>query len=454
MKTFVMFVCVFVICVSSAVAVPTITINRVSGWGYPFIEVEGVVTGVDTSLYGVYMSLAPQGVGFWSKPALTGGRTEIAPDGKFLCQYSVGWGDRTDRIASDFAVALYPNSVTVPMNSNTRGIPNYGYAAIGYYERFGTEIDLNGRRFGVKSSSCPTVWDPPNMVAGFAVPVGPNNNYFYPSPNVVVKDSNGYIDLQILGNADQRLCAELVALDHLGYGTYKSVVNVGNIPAGVTVSPGYLFDVFGDLTSSNTNREIDTELGDVAVKNGGTAQFVMQSNNPNIFTAHPFNMTTTGRIQTTISWRPERIDFLMENLDTHESRMWGYTGSYLPTNPGQAQFRINAWVSDEKIWVPTSLTAVEVQSFNYAAGDNGTMVIAVGEVEVLDKISGTGDLIVNGTLMVGSIVQDSLTIGAGGSVIISEVAAQAGEVPEPGIVLLLCSGLVVIFCKRRIKRLK
>lgn len=362
MKAFL--VCVVLLFSSQALAAVTLTIDELSPWGDPNLFVRGTVTGVDFSLYDAFVSAAPQGVGFWSKAYIdspdNARPTVVNQFGKFDCSWSVGTTTNTglmDRIASDFVVTLYKKTnEPIPGNWNSRGIPNYGYDAIAYKERWGRTIELGGQTFGVKSSEIPVFGTNP----GSTQAVGPNNNIFSSSPSSVYKDADS-IHLTVNNMA----CTEIVALDKFGLGTYVSVMNIGNIPAGVTVAPGYLFDVFGDVTIGNQNREIDIELGDVAVKNGGhTAQFAMQGYGP---TVNAFDMSTIGQIRSTISLRPKRIDFKLENLDTLQVQTWTYTGADLPKEPGQIQFRINAWISDKNIYNPAVPLDVEVKSFTYAA---------------------------------------------------------------------------------------
>ncbi len=89
------------------------------------------------------------------------------------------------------------------------------------------------------------------------------------------------------------------------------------------------------------------------------------------------------------------------------------------------------------------------------AGDldnSGTVTVGSGsDFEVSGNLTGTGNLIVNGILTANSIVQNSLTIGAGEMVTISPLSGgplaaqnQISPVPEPAtITLLLLAGMAV-----------
>ena len=75
---------------------------------------------------------------------------------------------------------------------------------------------------------------------------------------------------------------------------------------------------------------------------------------------------------------------------------------------------------------------------------NGVFTVNDGPVQV-DSLTGTGTTVVHSSLTADSIVQNTLTIGAGGSVTIRETAGAASgtnvnAVPEPGLWVLLCAG--------------
>jgi autotransporter-associated beta strand protein len=79
-----------------------------------------------------------------------------------------------------------------------------------------------------------------------------------------------------------------------------------------------------------------------------------------------------------------------------------------------------------------------------AVNNDGSFSVLAGTKKVA-SISGTGTTTVNSSLVAGSIVQDTLVIGAGGSVTIAASvpfsgAAGANAVPEPGTILLTLLG--------------
>lgn len=85
---------------------------------------------------------------------------------------------------------------------------------------------------------------------------------------------------------------------------------------------------------------------------------------------------------------------------------------------------------------------------------NAAALTVAGGLHELGRISGNGTLVVqpDTTLVADSIVQDTLSIGAGATVVIRETGAQqAAAVPEPGLLALLLGGGVVLavrLCRR------
>jgi hypothetical protein len=83
---------------------------------------------------------------------------------------------------------------------------------------------------------------------------------------------------------------------------------------------------------------------------------------------------------------------------------------------------------------------------------NSAALNLVGGVRQLGDVTGSGTLTVQPgtTLVADSIVQDTLTIGAGGAVVIRETTAQgASAVPEPGLLALLLGGAAAGLLWRR-----
>ena len=93
-----------------------------------------------------------------------------------------------------------------------------------------------------------------------------------------------------------------------------------------------------------------------------------------------------------------------------------------------------------------------------AVANNSTAgggLLVSGTNQVVGAITGTGKTTVNGSLTADSIVQNTLEIGAGGSVVIRETTSAADgaqSVPEPGTLLLVLCGLLPLAGYARRKR--
>jgi hypothetical protein len=85
-----------------------------------------------------------------------------------------------------------------------------------------------------------------------------------------------------------------------------------------------------------------------------------------------------------------------------------------------------------------------------------TLTVTASSVVAAGDISGAGSTAVNGSLTANSIVQDTLSIGAGGSVTIREVpvAAGASAVPEPGTWALLMAAAACLAVFARVRRVR
>jgi len=159
----------------------SITIDSVSPFGADPNAISGRVTGVDFSQYVVAPYIQVEGAGWWTKPYDTAPTVNINPDGTWHVADVATGG--LDRLATVIAAAVYPKTLTLPVTSGGTGVPNHGYAAIAFKERWGTTIDWQGYTWAVKTSD--------------STPVGPGSNRFVSTTDAVWKDANDKMHLTV-----------------------------------------------------------------------------------------------------------------------------------------------------------------------------------------------------------------------------------------------------------------
>lgn len=132
------------------------------------------------------------------------------------------------------------------------------------FERYQTRYDLNHILFAVKDSG--------------GEQVGPGNNIFSDSKEVVFQDESGGIHLRLREVQNHVLAAEIVSLDAKGLGRYEFVLegNLDQIPSHVIVSPFLYADDENevDIEFSSWN-ETDNEQESPWLKEGNY-QFIVQ----------------------------------------------------------------------------------------------------------------------------------------------------------------------------------
>jgi hypothetical protein len=110
---------------------------------------------------------------------------------------------------------------------------------------------------------------------------------------------------------------------------------------------------------------------------------------------------------------------------------------------------------DAVINTPHTVRVESIESaFSVTTSNGGQLLVKpVGALDVVGAISGTGRTTVHGRLTAASIVQDTLSIGAGGSVVIREATgagAGVNAVPEPAVwTLLIAAGACLLPVVRR-----
>jgi autotransporter-associated beta strand protein len=329
----------------------SITIDSVSPFGSDPNAISGRVTGVDFSQYVVAPYIQVEGAGWWTKPFDTAPTVNINLDGTWHVPDVATGG--LDRLATVIAVAVYPKTLTFPITSGGRGVPDYGYTAIAFKERWGTTIDWQGYTWAVKTSD--------------STPVGPGSNRFVSTPDAVWKDANDKIHLTVKPIVspttwDKGYGSEIIQTQPLGYGKYSFEIenSLDDLPASVTVA-AFLWDCRGS-SAVNANREIDIEYSTWGVPTDPNAQFVVQ---PWDSAGNRHRLTVpSGTLKNTIDWRPSAIQFTIARQDGTVVDTWTYSGNDIP-DPGHTQFRFNSWINSIATEYPTQNLDIALKSFSF-----------------------------------------------------------------------------------------
>lgn len=328
-----------------------ITIDSVSPFGSDPNAISGRVTGVDFSQYVVAPYIQVEGSGWWTKPNNLAPTVNINPDGTWYVPDVATGG--LDRLATVIAAAVYPKTLTFPVTNGGNGVPNYGYTAIAFKERWGTTIDWQGYTWAVKTSD--------------SNPVGPGSNRFVSTPDAVWKDTNDKIHLTVKPIAsptawDKGYGSEIIQTQPLGYGKYSFEIenSLDDLPASVTVA-GFLWDIRGGQ-AVNANREIDIEYSTWGVPTDPNAQSVVQ---PWDSAGNRHRITVpSGTLKNTIDWRPSAVEFTVARQDGTVVDTWTYSGSDIP-DPGHTQFRFNSWINSIATEYPTQSLDIALKSFSF-----------------------------------------------------------------------------------------
>jgi hypothetical protein len=206
-------------------------------------------------------------------------------------------------------------------------------------------IAFSGRAWNVKTSSGR---------------VGPGPNYFSSGASNVWVDAGGRLHLKIARSKGRWYCAEVVAAESLGYGTYRFLLDT---PVNA-LDPNVVLGLFtwNDDPAYN-HREIDIEFSRWSSPSNQNAQYVVQPYTlaSNI---HRFN-EPSGLSSSThaFQWLPTAVSFLSASglqpdppAPASIAQQWAET-SGVPV-PGGEHARMNLWLNQGK--APTNGLPAEV----------------------------------------------------------------------------------------------
>jgi hypothetical protein len=312
--------------------------------------------------YRVAVFIFVPGLGWYSKPFCVSQLTTIQANGTWSTNISTGWPAGPDETATKIAAFLVPPSFSHPCVSGEGGIPAT-VVQQSVAQVITTRTNPNERQLSFSGYN----W----TVKTNRVPLGPHGNFFSDSTDNVWVDAQGRLHLKITFSNGQWNCAEVIARDSLGHGTYRWYVDgpVDNFDPNV---------VFGLFTWSDdpayTHRELDIEFskwGQVA--NPNNAQYVVQPFEPpqNIFRflIPPGIGTSTHSFK----WAPRLVSF--QSLRGHYTappdasfviRQWPYDlVAGIPLR-GDETPRINLWLAGHAPPINNQEVEVIIKRFEFA----------------------------------------------------------------------------------------
>ncbi len=291
----------------------------------------GRVTGVENPAdYQIAVFIDVAG-GWWTKPYWASPLTSIAAEGTWEADITTG---ENDPQATQIAVYLLPAGFDPPLMRGEKIFPvelaSNAVASV-IVERETREeepmraITFSGLRWQVKASSGP---------------VGPGPNIFSDSLENVWVDADGRLHLKITYRDGCWLCAEVIAEQSLGYGTYVFQ------PASRAdqIDPNAVLGMFTWDTNAPEYhyREIDIEFARWGQPGGSNMQYVVQ---PYTTPANIEDLTTAlagGPSTHQFTWSQQVVSFQSTQGDTTLAA-WTYTGPDVPPAGGE-NARINLWL--------------------------------------------------------------------------------------------------------------
>ncbi|MBN1120643.1 MAG: hypothetical protein JXJ17_06160 [Anaerolineae bacterium] len=307
-------------------------------------NLRGRVTGVENPAdyqIAVFIGFAS---GWWTKPYWDSPSTSIAADGTWEADITTG---ENDAQAAQIAVYLLPTEFDPPLMRGEKVFPvelvsNAVTSVIverEHEEETMRVIRFSGLRWQVKSSS---------------VPVGPGPNVFSDSPENVWVDADGQLHLKITYRDGYWLCAEVIAEQSLGYGTY-----VFHLASRVDrLDPNAVLGMFTWDTDAPEHhyREIDIEFARWGQDNADNMQYVVQPyTSPDNMKQYTVSLDD-GPSTYQFVWRQDSVIFQSTQGQT-TLEFWAYTGPDVPPAGGET-VRINLWLFNGA--APTDGQEIEV----------------------------------------------------------------------------------------------
>jgi hypothetical protein len=190
--------------------------------------------------------------------------------------------------------------------------------------------------------------------------VGPGPNYFSDGTNNVWLDAQGRLHLRIVKTGNRWTCAEVIAADSPGYGTYRFYLDS---PVD-SLDPNAVLGLFtwNDDPAYN-HRELDIEFSRWGSRNNQNAQYVVQ---PYDTPGNLYRFNLPAGFASTLHWFTWAASSLYLESDSGATILQKHQfGSGIPL-PGGENARMNLWLYQGR--QPTNRQPVEVivNRFEYA----------------------------------------------------------------------------------------
>ena len=186
----------------------------------------------------------------------------------------------------------------------------------------------------------------------------PGPNLYSDSPKNVWVDSDGRLHLKITRRGRNWYCAEVIAADSLGYGTYRFYLDsaVGAFDPKVVAG----FFTWNDDPAYN-NRELDIEFSRWGRAADPNAQFVVQPYDGENNILH-FVQPSVAQSTHTFVWQPNAVDFSSVHGADVIAQWSAYEGIPIP---GGETPHINLWLYEGKAPVNRSEVELIVNRFEF-----------------------------------------------------------------------------------------
>jgi hypothetical protein len=308
----------------------------------------GRVLGVDPASHHVASYIQIEGSGWWTKPTFASPSVPIAPDGSFSADVGTGGPGSLDSRATIFCAALLPIAETPPTVAGGERMPAaLAPLALDCRERYARTLSFAGHLWAVKEAPSP---------------VGPGGNRFSDRVADVFVDADG-LHLRVDLHEGEWWSAEVILLDHLGYGTWliQTDSRLDLLDANLTFGI-FTWDAYGDdeAVPGAGNRELDFEdsrWGDPL--DPFNAQWVVQpytlSGNLGSYTIP--DLSGDPALTRFFSWVPGGVQFTA--LTGHHAA-WSFplsalighglyreapeAGHFVPS-AGRERLRLNLWIN-------------------------------------------------------------------------------------------------------------